>query len=219
MLKSISPSDPHFISKIEILSRSYESVRLLKKDGNSFYLALGVLYLEHLCSRSTSIPEFEYFTKRLDILYQDSTLSSVPDLIYFIESCTNLLRIKINFTSAVDPLQDYFKDVKFVKGMVIAHRNLSAKYLEMAFGDVRFRNMFRGNVIERIRHYGVEAEKDEYLAIAYAFGVSVRVVTIGQEIKLEKYEPGDAYVSTMIYIMNIMNINGHHDILYTNHGH
>jgi hypothetical protein len=191
-------------------------VRLLKKEGNSFYLALGVVYLEHLCSRLTSIPEFEYFIRRLDILYQDSTLSSVPDVIYFIESCTNLLRIKISFTSATDPLQDYFNDVKFVRGMVIALRNLSVKYLKMAFGDVAFRGMFRGNVIDRIRHYGVEAEKEEYLAIAYAFGVSVRVVTIGNEIKWEKYEPGDTYVSTLI---DTLNINGQHDILYTKQGH
>jgi hypothetical protein len=76
--------------------------------------------------------------------------------------------------------------------------------------------MFRGNVIDRIRHYGVEAEKEEYLAIAYAFGVSVRVVTIGNEMKWEKYEPGDTYVSTLI---DTLNINGQHDILYTKQGH
>lgn len=206
-----------FCDRVNLLCRSYESWRRVRGDGNCYYRAVSVIYLEHLCRSSTNVNELKHFIDRIDTLRntQDPEISQSKDIYNLREGLVYLHSIKYKYGSAVEHLQMYLDNTSFDLGIVLVLRLFAYRFLDHMRQDPEFGSFLIDGGLEtlqRIRTMGQEAEGEEFQVVADALGTKIHHVSVYSSYGIDSFTPKyTEYICTEIHILYK---SGHYDILY-----
>jgi hypothetical protein len=217
-LKLLYPNKPGFSERIDTLSKSFESWRRARGDGNCYYRAVGVIYLEHLCSNSSDLAEFKNLINRLSSLLQeqDPNIQSSRDFYPFIHSIYNLYSHKERYGRSVELLQDYLQNTSFDLGMILALRVLAYRFLDYMRQNPDFSAFLIDGGLEtlkRMKTMGEEAESEEFQVLADALGAKISHISVMNSYNVDTFTPTlSQHICTEI---SILYKSGHYDILYS----
>ena len=197
-MKTLFKFNPKVQQLIDSLGNRYSSWRKIRGDGNCYFRAVGLGYLEYLCREATSTPEFQNFLS-----------TSCAELQPILK---NLLKTKLRLGSAVTYCQEVFQDPGSDEILVMEIRNRAANYIEQnskTFTPFLTRPL--QEELKMIKEMGVEAEGIACNYMGEILKVNIVSVILDRE-QVSDYKIGDNQAMDGIHLCLR---GGHYDLLYS----
>ncbi|CAG9311100.1 unnamed protein product [Blepharisma stoltei] len=222
-LKSEFAFNSKIIECIEKLGTEYAAFRRSRGDGNCYYRAVGVSYIEHLCRPTTNLSQFEKFISKLEkrqgIFREINGFSRRKEflkLLDYLYSCK-----KANVWSAIKEAQNIFQDINDDETIVREMRAIASLYLvdnststklsgflisdEIGYGTTQ-------SVYMKMMKMGEEAEGVAFNCMSEALQIRIHHICLRRDgLDIHTFEPEESNNSDMYLLLK----PGHYDLLYT----
>jgi uncharacterized C2H2 Zn-finger protein len=196
-MKNLFKHNKTIQKSIDCLEATYSSWRKIRGDGNCYYRAIGLGYIEHLCRESTDSRLFFNFLNKCSTEFK-----SILKYLY---------QIKLRLGSAVSYCSEVFLNTKNDEFLVTEMKNYIADYVQKH--SERFLPYLTHSIeaeLEAIKEMGREAEGIVCNYIGEILGINVTSVILDRDQlsnhKIEVNTEGGIYLCLR---------GGHYDLLYT----
>lgn len=142
--KGLLHSSPNFGLYLENLLVDYKLWRRVSDDGNSYYRAVGIQYIEHLCCPYIDVKEFDEFLESLNT--KEDIFESCQESDYYIpfrEQLQYLYELKIKHIAGIESsvalfrqIENYVADKGFDRYIVYLMRLLTINFLEKNYEEL-----------------------------------------------------------------------------------
>lgn len=182
-------------AQLRRLSERYSAFRRVTKDGNAVYRCIIVLYLEHLCRKTTSLAEFEAFTAKVDS--KESYFAMLPDYQSYADRVSSVLHKLQSLKAAgrceeLPSLQWILQDTSVDLALINYLRLLVANFTAMHYRSSRLKRFINIEIKELVRNllaYGHEAD----CIVKYIVPDLLGVVVIQQDVSVDCDEVFETY--------------------------
>lgn len=202
---------------VKKLVGKYTHWRRIRGDGDCYYRAVAVSFLEYLCRRTTGVGELSQFVQGLqhqNIAYVIPGFESQYK--YFLRRISELATAKSTFQDAFAMLQNCLQEAKFDQSAAAVFRCISYySFEELLDKNPDFSNFLDNsieNYLELMTTKGKEAEGVIYRAMAHGLGVDIDHVTLDAlQCREDRYEGG----GKKEVVLSLLYKPGHYDVLYS----
>lgn len=214
-LKAVYFFNKEFKQRVDKIKPLYQSWARVRGDGNCYYRAIGVAFME-LCCRPTTSPELIIRYANALKLVVDYAVSGTPFETYsyhFSELNTLCMKKQNNSPDIMVHLSNLLQDPQFDQGMVSEMRKLAAYVLDVNRRNPDFTAFMIdsfGSHMNAILTWGQEAEGIEFKCMSEALGVHIQHVSVYDSDSINTFSPS---ISTEDKI-HILYKTGHYDLLY-----
>lgn len=199
------------------LKEKYTHWRRIRGDGDCYYRAVAVSYMEHLCRRTTDAREILSFGEGLKRQSSAFVIREfAPQFKRFVKEVTELAELKAAGGNAISRLQERFRDLRYDQSAAASFRCIAwFSFDQLLSTSADFSNFLDNtpeNYFTMIRTKGKEAEGLVFRAMAQALGAKIVHVTLdtlqSREDIYEAVGPGEKAVLSLLFKP------GHYDVLY-----
>ena len=199
------------------LGAKFSHWRRSRGDGNCYFRAVAVAYLEHLCRLST--PPYEMRGFYMGLFTQTNIKIArvlAPHVKYFIRKLAELYEAK-KTGNALRTLQGFFQSPAFDQAAVATFRCIardSILKLQQHPDFCAFFTVSSGvqGLLNQVEAMGTEAEGLTFKAMACALNAKIIHWTVkGAECRSDEFEPE---TSGRILVIHLLLKPGHYDVLY-----
>jgi len=188
-------SDGVNLAQLRRLSEKYAAFRRVTKDGNAVYRCIIVLYLEHLCRKTTPLGEFEAFTAKVDS--KESYFAMLQDYQTYADRVSSVLHKLQSLKAAgrgeeLPSLQWILQDMSVDLALINYLRLLVANFTAMHYRSSRLKRFINIEIKELVRNllaYGHEAD----CIVKYIVPDLLGVVVIQQDVSVDCDEVFETY--------------------------
>ena len=216
-LKNTGKWNSDLQQSVDKLAAKYSHWRRSRGDGNCYYRAVAVSYLEHLARWSTVPMEMHDFYTKLYRQEIQITPEFAPYVRYFLKKLYDLYQVKSQ-GSALPALQQLFKDPLFDQSAVGTFRCIARAALMKFPSDPEFSSFFTmstgiGTLMKQIETMGNEAEGLTFMAMAKALNAKIIHWTVsGAQCRNDDFNATSN--GTRKLVIHLLLKPGHYDVLY-----
>jgi ubiquitin thioesterase protein OTUB1 len=214
-LKAVYFFNKEFKQRVDKIKPLYQSWARVRGDGNCYYRAIGVAFME-LCCRETTSPELIVRYANALKLVADYSVSGTTSEIYsyhFSELNSLCMMKQDNKPDIMIYLHILLQEPEFDRGMVSEMRKLAAYVLDINRKNPDFTAFMIdsfGSHMNAILTWGQEAEGIEFKCMSEALGVHIQHVSVYDSDSINTFSPS---ISTEDKL-HILYKTGHYDLLY-----
>lgn len=214
-LKAVYFYNEDFKKRIDKIKPFYQSWARVRGDGNCYYRAIGVAFME-LCCRPSTSPEFiiRYANAlKLTARYEVTSVDWQVYNFHYSELNKLCLKKQYNEPDTMIYLQNLLQDLTFDKGMVSEMRKLTAYVFESNRNNPEFIAFIVDSFefhMTCILTWGQEAEGIEFKCMAEALGVEILHVSVYDSDNINSFTPSYGAEDKI----HILYKTGHYDLLY-----
>lgn len=211
-----SYTDSKIRQRLERLKEEFDSFRKSRGDGNCYYRAVGVSYLEHLCRFQNYAPFLHDFIQSLcnNSGYFTVRHFNMQNRGYLVSALISLYN-DASKTHTMLKLEELLQDPEFDMAIIAEMRCITANYLEInKDSDDIAPFLFDGieNKLREILTYGNEAEGIEFSCLARGLGVFIKHISMVDDHSYDVYGPENVECAPLLHVLYK---GGHYDMIYT----